>query len=397
MTRLKRVCLFSFFILAVIALGGPAWAQVQPPRRFAELDAGLPETLMNLQLSTDRNYFVILKKAPQFPFDFRSPEHMRKTLPFMDAANMDIGHVMLAWQCRDLSGRLHSGATGQTGEDLHQSEKMLRSGWGLSTLMATFTDGHLNTPEQVESEIGEASEDGRLRFLAIEVGAEECDRMLSFLRRYADGPENAQTHFGLNLRPALFEGGGCGSFVVTLLEKAGLFKTLLPLVWRTLSLPAHLMGAGTELPPATDVLAVNPKSQNVHMMWLGLSTWDQRRNGPAGPSLRLVDPEMLIHLMTSLEIAAARRLGSTQPDLSAEMLDLAGKVRTVKALAVPVAEAQATNFTLETINEKFDDQTAKLQSLADGFLGHYIQGGGQIRAGQLFFTTGLILEKGSGR
>ena len=365
----------------------------EEPRDYAELNAGLPMQIdQGLGLKRNRNYIILLKKNPQYVFDFRTADRLRRSLMIMNTSDMDIGHAMVAWQCRNARGGMDSGATGQTGEQQNQGMQMLRSGWGLSTFMSSFRDGYLNTPEEAEEVIEEASQANRLRFIAFEVSSAECQKMLGWLKTYIKHPKEPQRHFGLNLRPDRFEGGGCGSFAVTMVEQSGLLpKGVTDNVWRTLNVPTHLLGVGSKVPPYTDYYKKIPYNQNVFGGSIMSDYWSCRPGWAPCHKLRVADPEMIIHLMTSYEKAAAQLIGRTNVMFGEAGMSLKSKERRVSFIEDTMERFQ--NTATQLIDSRYDRQTLVMEQTAFDDLKRRLSQGSKLRHGRLVNVDGLIVEK----
>lgn len=369
----------------------------EEPRDFDDLNAGLPVQIeQGLGLKRGRNYIVLIKKAPQYVFDFRTADRLRRSLMTMNTNDMDIGHAMVAWQCQAGRGRVDTGATGSTGEQQSQGMQMLRSGWGLSTFMSSFRDGYLNVPEEVEEVIEEANQAGRLRFLAMEVTNAECRKMLNWLKTYINHPKEPQRHFGLNLRPDKFEGSGCGSFAVTMLEQSGAFPAAMTAnVWRTLNVPTHLLGVGSKLPPFTDYYRSIPYNQNVFGGSIMSDYWSCRPGWAPCHKLRVADPEMIIHLISSYEKAAAALVGRSNVMFGEAGMSLKAKERRVRFIEDPMDRSPMTATQL--IDGHYDRQTAVMEGTALAALKRHLAQGGKLRPGRLMNVNGLIIEKGASK
>lgn len=353
------------------------------PRYFDELNQGLPESVRrDLKLSPDRNYVVLIKKAPQYVFDFRSAEQLRRSLLTMDRSSMDLGHAMVAWQCQGPRGQLVQGATGQTGEHLGQSRRMLKSGWGMSTFLSTFTDGYLNIPVEVNDTIEKANKRKALRFLAIEISLGDCRKMLGFLSKYIEHPSQPHRHFGMNEQPLSFKGGGCGSFALALLDQAGVLKTLLPHLWRNVDVPTHLLGVGSELPPHTNYYEKIPYLQQVSVGSLESDLWICRPGWAPCHILRLPDPELILFMMSAVEAAAVQARG----------LGLDPEARVVQYVSDPMQRSYSIGR--QTINQGFDVQTQKIAQASKNLIRNHLQNSGSLRVAKLLNASGLVIEKG---
>lgn len=266
---------------------------------WAEINSGWSPSLRPLRrsLKADRSYLVLHIVEPNPVYDLRSTEHLRRGILSGSLGNLFdakvIGHVFTSWRCQ-AGGRTVEGTTGLTGETEKQFFSMMTKGFGMTAFFSHFTDGHLQTPKLLDHE-WEVSK--TLHTVAIEVSDGVCANAMGFVRDFLTHSNRPYTKFGPDLDPTRFEGGGCGSFGVSILEKSGVFGThaLWPHFWRTLSAPEELFGYGLEAPADTQLFSVSPRqgkaSDRVSVANLLRKPW---KTGGKMHSLRQQDPEMLM-------------------------------------------------------------------------------------------------------
>ena len=230
---------------------------------WAEINSGWGPNLRPLRanLKPDRSYLVLHVVEPNPVYDLRSTEHLRRGILSGSLGNLFnakvIGHVFTSWRCQ-ANGRAVEGTTGLTGETEKQFFQMATKGWGMTAFFSHFTDGHLQTPRLLDHEWQVSK---TMHTVAIEVSDESCANAMGFVRDFLFHPSRPYTQFGPNLDPTRFEGGGCGSFGVSILEKSGIWgrHVFWPYLWRSMSAPEELFGYGLEAPQDTQVYAVSPR------------------------------------------------------------------------------------------------------------------------------------------
>jgi hypothetical protein len=278
---------------------------------YGHINAGWNGSLAKLgkSLNPERNYIVLNFVEPTVPMDLRSAELFRRSF-FVEGLSQglskpELGHSLIAWQCRDSLGSMHRGATGFTGESSGQTLKMLKTGWGLTPLASTFTDGFLQTPDLVADSMERAKKAGRhIWSVALEIDDEHCGRLYSFLYNFVYHPNRPMDYFGLTVDPEKMQGGGCGSFAYAIAHALELFPSeMFQNLRRTLKAPSVLFGFGLKAPedtkPFRSKLELNGQTQNhVSMLRLLDGPW----SGP-GPqeSIELIDPEMFIFAVRTLQ------------------------------------------------------------------------------------------------
>jgi len=268
---------------------------------FAAINGGWDRNLSTLRPRLDpaRSYLVIHSQEPKEVFDIRSPNDfkrgmMSKGLAKLALSTFGIGHVFISWRCQQEAG-VAEGTVGMTGELDNQFKKMLDSGWGLTTFVTNFTDGHLQTPALLDFEF-EGEEP--LHTLAIEVDPSVCGNAMGFVKKFLNHPSKPYENFGLQKDPVKFEGGGCGSFGMTVLDQSKIFgeTKIIPNFWRHLAARTSLFGYGDlELPEdSSPKILRTDRTRKVSVAELFLlADWNaSRRDG--GQKVKIMDPELLL-------------------------------------------------------------------------------------------------------
>jgi hypothetical protein len=295
----------KIFILLAFTL--VPWASAQPnsANYFDAINSGWPVSFKKIEpiLSANKNYILLSLIAPSKALDFRSGEDYRKAFfQNTDASKNTIGHTVVAWQCHRLDGTVIKGATGLTGETKNQYTTMLKQGWGASTFLVTLNDGHLQLPDELDAVFKKIETNGQtVSSVAIEIEQKNCLGLVQFLRKFVNHPNAPMNHFGLVPDPQKFEGGGCGSFGLAMIQATNVFpKDLTETFFRTLQIPIRLMGKNLQLPEGDSAFFTFPnfinsykEPYNISLIRFMNSYWNLNGQEPHY-LLRLVDPEMLI-------------------------------------------------------------------------------------------------------
>ena len=263
---------------------------------FSAINGGWSPSLQKFRshLNQHKNYLVIHAQEPKMSFDFRSPEKFRRSMESegvlnINANSLGIGHMFLSWRCQ-INENMMEGTVGMTGELNQQFKKLLDNGYGLGAFLARFQDGHLQTPELLDFEFSNKEE---LHTLAIEVDASVCQNAVSFVKEFLYHENEPYKTFGLSVDPDKFEGGGCGSFGATVLQKSGIFgeHEIISTFWRSLKANSSLFGYGLDVPEDTEPYNLHSSgSKKVSLAQLFTSQWDST----SGPTMKIMDPEMLL-------------------------------------------------------------------------------------------------------
>lgn len=263
-------------------------------------EKGWPPALETLELDETRNYVVLVQVPPGTPLDVRSSETVRQTLGKRVFRGNRIGHVAVAWQCH---GR--RGMAGQTGESSRQALVMALTGWGMTPLLSTYTDGHMQMQDALRQKHARILRKGHGNVLALEVSQADCARLRNFLYRYVIHPDEPWRKFGLMYDPSKFEGGGCVTFGLALAEHGGLFRGLRRAFTRTTKVYDGVLGRRRKAPkdtvPYTGFAA--SKDEDVVIPFNHLLRTPQTGR-PVIETIEMIDPELIFAAFTGVRAAA---------------------------------------------------------------------------------------------
>lgn len=276
---------------------------------------GWPDALGDFQTRFYRgkSYLVLYKKFPQHPIDMRSPQRFKNSTIVNELLEKNsIGHMSIGWSCDsagDTQPRIE-GFAAQTGEYNGQQRDMVDQGWGLTSTLSTFTDGYLQNGFDIQryfsTDYVARTEKGLTPnpyfALVVEVPHQECERVRSFVKTYVFHPGKPYRNFSMYLDPEKFEGAGCGSFAATALAQAASLAPLMHTYWRTLPVPAKVLGLRRRMHLPNN--AVPPwfakTDSEEHLIGkkdLFFMNWD---TGRTALQIRLVDPELAIFSFRAL-------------------------------------------------------------------------------------------------
>lgn len=342
---------------------------------FREMNVGWQTNIGQLRASLDprKNYLVLHVIEPDFVYDLRTGEDFRSSLlaiglPRLINSNVSVGHAFLSWRCQ-VPGGVAEGTTGFTGELDKQFTKMMRTGWGMTSFYSSFDDGHLQTPRLLDFEFNEGHP---IHTVAIEVGEDVCHRTLGFVRAFVSHPSKPYENFGPNLDPLKFQGGGCGSFVVSTLQAGGLFGNL-PIpqsTWRTLRANRRLFGYGLKVPEDAVPYRIRAEGRHtVSLVQLFLSNWNDHDGD--GPAIRQQDPELYLLFLKTLY-----RLNAQELAASPQWAEFRGRtefrMRQVKI-----------HHEMVTYSGSFDEKTAEVVRLTQRWMDGLKQQGYHARMGRI--------------
>jgi hypothetical protein len=187
---------------------------------------------------------------------------------------------------------------------------MAKAGWGITSFLSVYTDGHLQTGSEIQgyfsSEVVDAIDDHRriptMFPLVVEVPSAECEQVRSFIKDYLYHPDKPYTRFSLALDPLDFSGAGCGSFAISALSLSQTLNGLTSSFWRTIAIPERLFGRLTldQLPehvePVTFAKDLS-RIRNINPIKFMAMDWDY---GYSSYQLHFVDPELSIFALRRL-------------------------------------------------------------------------------------------------
>jgi hypothetical protein len=281
-------------MFAVVALAADREAVLAP------FEKGWPKALDTLVLPEHRNYVVLVQVPPGAPLDARTSDTVRQTLGKRVFRGNRIGHVAMAWQC---DGR--KGIAGQTGENSKQALIMALTGWGMTPLLSTFTDGHMQMQDAMKAKHARILKKGNGNVLALEVSRQACNRMKDFLVRYVTHPNEPWRKFGLLHDPANFEGGGCVSFSMAMGEHGGIFAGLTPVFTRTTQVYDGILGRKSRAPRSTEPytgLAAG-RDDVVHIPFNRMLR-TPHTDRPVIDEIQFIDPELVFAALAGVRSAA---------------------------------------------------------------------------------------------
>lgn len=340
------------FALPAVAQQSDDPLQLPPAETWTALNEGWSGVYSELEqhLDPDKNYVVWSIIAPKKPLDLRRADSFREFLQHNPSKNISISHNLVAWRCQVPNGDYYMGATGFSGERTGQSAKMVKAGWGLTTFLATFTDGWLSPSIMTGTLWDDRNKKEDVYSLAVEVSGQSCEQMLRYLHDFIMHPDLPMRKFGLRVDPEKFEGGGCISFASSLLQRAGILPQMLKASNRDLWANMYRFGGNDlPLPEATTVPRLQwregQKPRKIGISQFFSQTWNASIQG--GVKLSLLDPELMLWGMKNLD---DHLLQNTR-----EVIHFPGDC--VRGESCLLRRS-------EKIDDHFDKQTARVSSLA---------------------------------
>ena len=229
------------YLLAAALLSSQAMAQNQLTLYFIPSPLGLDwSTPANLALSA-------LKNRLSFKSHF-------------------MGHVLVELECGPRNEK-----TGMVGKNFDYLTQLLLHGRGLGILYHSF-GGALEEKADVERQIKNLSEEGRLNFARFKLNDGQCARGMSYLTEYRE--KNVGRYYGLANRPLYGEGAGCSAFGASFTEVTGVQNHEIKQAWsQSVDIPMEFAG-----PPLRD------ESVNLLKLMMNATSWAK----PNEPKQRLL-------------------------------------------------------------------------------------------------------------
>ncbi|MFN4149511.1 MAG: hypothetical protein ACK4IX_01075 [Candidatus Sericytochromatia bacterium] len=237
--------LIKYFLLVpfTITLALPATA-FKPLNDYKEIIDKDPES----------NYvFLFVFRSAEY-LDWSNPSDLAKTtlksqiMKKLKGDASSIGHAQIAWHCND-GNNVSSGATGQTGQHGDEGFQLVKNGWGLSTLDTVFTDGYLESEDEVNERVKIADSKNNLAWVAFKTDYKSCMGMSDFVKAY--DKSGAAVNYGFPVDPLKYEGAGCTSFANASIYKTGLNIGLSEGWIRKVNIPFKYMGKLKDVIPNT--------------------------------------------------------------------------------------------------------------------------------------------------
>jgi hypothetical protein len=271
---------------------------------------GWPASLGEIYKKLDekpKNYFILISRIPSIAVDFRTEEGMKNSInSFSFQKNFHPGHEIIGWKC-NLGGTRYESVIGFSGESDDQHVRLLNDGWGLSALLATFKDGFVQTPQELENRFKYFNEENdksiaaggdkkiNLMSTVIEITEDECSQVINEVYEYTEHPKNPTEKFSMILSPSEYEGAGCGSFALHFMERIDSLKATTPFFRRQFHLPNYLFGTGAYLPDDVEIpekISRVALRKPVSKLKLISSSW----TSTVSPNIEveITDPELIV-------------------------------------------------------------------------------------------------------
>jgi hypothetical protein len=315
----------------------------------------------------DSNFVFLFVYRSTAYLDWSNPSDLAKTTlvsqlnrRFKNDAS-SIGHAQVAWHCNDGKGNIISGATGQTGQEGNEGLQLVKDGWGLSVLDAVFTDGSLESEQEVVDRMQIADKHNNFAWMAVRTNYQSCSEMSRFVKDY--DKSGAAVNYGFPVEPLKFEGAGCTSFANAAISKTNLNLPISAAWVRHIKIPLRHMGKLQEGLPGTRPLEVAKTPQEVKKVPITDFIFKDikwAQDGEAYKDFYYYDPELfyesLVHLENKYRASANMRLKNP--------------VRT--------KEYDSTQLSTKKISENWLDQLISENKM--------------VKMAKIYNTTGLIIE-----
>lgn len=356
-------------------------------------------TQLERTMLPDKNYIFWINVPPQHPMDMRSSEYFRRWMMAVPKSELSISHNMVAWRCKDASGKTVMGATGMTGQNDKQELKMFLKGYGLTVFLSTFTDGHLNSINEVNAYINKNLKKRGAIFAGYEVTQEECSAMQDFLHKFVDHPSKPYMNFGLLPDPEKMEGGGCVTFASALLQHAGLLHSVVPQFYRKIFATHYLMGGNLKPVVNTKIPSLDwlhGKKYRVRMSKLYHNRWDQENSVvPGFAEMNIMDPEKMTY---SLKQFATIYLSQLPPTLRLQEEAIFASsplgLRIVKSKNnIGTSNGAKVQISYYPIDSTFDPQMNQIAEVARSWYKQKLDEGFHIRRSVAMGMPVLLLER----
>lgn len=288
------LCLTSLFVMGSVT--HPAFAVSTPERGYDRVIQG------------DSSYVFLFAFPSAAYLDWSSPSNLTWTSLQSTIAKRTfalpttIGHAQFAWHCQKPDGTVLSrGGSGQSGELNGQSLQILKDGWGMSLLELVYTDGVLESTEDVKSRVRKGAAKDQFSWVAFQVPTESCMAMAEYVDAFKAA--GAHKNYGFPVDPLKLEGGGCTSFAHAAVVKAGLPLPFREDWLREYNIAVEDMGRGETTPAFTTIVPQakvpeSPKYVGLPTFLWGNKTWDTTGKGVP---FRYYDPELFYESFLHLE------------------------------------------------------------------------------------------------
>lgn len=210
--------------------------------------------------------FVFVYRSAAY-LDWSSPSNLTKTTLVSQISRRikgdasSIGHAQIGWHCNLGNGKYETSSTGQTGQNGDEGFKVVRDGWGLGVLDTVFTDGHLESDQEVMDKMKAADKNGNFAWMAIKTNKDSCMDMVNFVKAY--DKSGAAINYGFPVEPLKFEGAGCTSFTNAAMSQSKLDIGVMKGWIRKVKIPFKYMGKLDYVIPNTRPLELAKTKEEV--------------------------------------------------------------------------------------------------------------------------------------
>lgn len=194
--------------------------------------------------SRDKSFLFLFVHPSYQVFDYTNKNDFQRSILIEDGFfGVDInsvGHIQFGWYCQARND-VYSGAAGYTGEQDDQFKTMVENGWGLTPLLADFTDGEFEPEDWVVEDLQTMwnNEEGYF-WMAVEVSKDQCFNSIFFLEDFI---QKAPSIFSFTRDPMKYEGGVCSSVAASFFRHASSeYQDLIDATFRSVRMSRQVLG-----------------------------------------------------------------------------------------------------------------------------------------------------------
>ncbi|MFN8576284.1 MAG: hypothetical protein U0354_05460 [Candidatus Sericytochromatia bacterium] len=272
-----------------------------------------------------------------------------------------IGHAQIGWYCNSGNGSINQGATGQTGQNGNEGFELVKSGWGLSVLDTVFTDGYLESMQEVKEKMFKADKNNNFAWLAIKTSNSACEEMIRFVSEY--DKSGAAINYGFPVEPLKYEGAGCTSFANAAFVRSTLGLPLSKAWVRHIKLPKKYMGLlSTELKgtKALELAKTPQEEKKIPMNEFLVNNVSWAKDGDEYKDFYYYDPELFYESLVHLENYYRQSAG----------MKIKNPLRT----------------------KDYDEFQTNTKNISEEWMKNLLNTYKRVKIGKIHNTTGLIIE-----
>lgn len=284
--RIIQLVIFSCFIFILSACDAPTLEQV-----FTEKYG-------------DQNFISIQVQRSNKYLNWKSPASVMSTLTqgsvnsAVNSYSHVFGHATLVYGKKGVIK-----GYGVTGDHKGEDIKALKKGFGFTAFTNfTFTDGHLETDEEVNGNNIDAvmEQNDKFAWITFLVDEEAVDNLEEYLTEFR--ARKAYENYGFTEDAKIFSGAVCTTFVNAALESAGLDIPLIDRWIRKITVPSKLMGYKASYIPGMEwAKYTGPERQDKSVPILSIMTTFKWAEPEEGETFILYDPELMYNACAVLE------------------------------------------------------------------------------------------------